>query len=358
MRKILYAIGAVVVVAVVVWYLSSRSIQYSTTNTPTEVLNATNPDFVLGNDLARAGDYAGAETAYTLALQKAADLTQESHIKLYLGALKYIQQKDPVVAIQIFKDVARNEANRADTRAAAVEWLATINEQHADPAIAADIFTGVPYTTMLVQGDQRLSARHLAEYASSLYPLGLAEGYIAAWYARELRIAPSSPDAMSYVSMVEAKLKSMDEHIEVLKTLPPEHSSVPYILMQKAIVVGDMTLAGIPYAQNPEDLFAQAFQSTKEYNSALGWDGFLHLHNALFLMKMHGAERTADIHTLLTPLSTDPYKNARIAIYLKNIRSGAFDLERTRDVAALAKIDSDFKALLTSIGWQAGDFTR
>ena len=358
MKKILYALAAIAVVGIAAWALYSlqTSIQYSATNTPTQVLNSTNENFAHGHTLKIAGDYQGAEAAYTLALRTVTDSTQEEQIKLYIGALKYIQQKDPIGAIRIFKEIAANNKYSAGARATAVQWLSTINQQNADAAVTKEIFSTKPYTEMLVQADARLSERYLAEYASSFYPLGLTEGYIASWYTRAILSATSSTAINTYKSQVQAKLKSIDANVALLRTFPPTHSPVPYVLMQKANVVAEMALAKLSTPQEAEDLYNQAMHATKEYNSAPGWDGFLRLDYAIYLSRMYGSTRTQDIRTVLAPLSTPDYTKARIAIFLKNIRSGTFDSQKTRYVAALGKIDPNFKFLLIDLGWQESDF--
>lgn len=150
----------------------------------------------------------------------------------------------------------------------------------------------------------------------------------------------------------------MDAHEAFLRKMPPTNSPIPYILMQKANVVGLMALAKLGDSKEAEQLYQAAFDSTTEFNSAAGWDGFLRLDYATFLMRMYGSERAQDIRATLAPLSTNVYKQARIAIFLKNIRTGLFDAEKTHHIAALVAMDADFKALLREYGWTESDFSK
>ena len=346
----------VAVIAAVSHYGTNLFSKYSTTNTPTDVLLKQNSDFARAKALSHAGNYQAAEDAYNEALKTSEDNIQKAQIQYNIAAQKD-HQLDYVGAVTLFKQIADDTNNVPIMRANAVKAIADINN-NADPSVAKVIFNSEPYTSMVVAGDAGLTNRHLAEYASSIYPLGLTEMYIAYWYAEHITASSTDPMNTSYVGIIQKKIKSAEADIERTKNDSGAMGGIPDIIQYEARVKGDLAIAGAGSASDAEDTFQRAFTAMTTYGMAPWYDEYTRMNYAIFLMRMFGKNRASDIHSTLSPIYTNPvYKNAPIVTTLKNIAAGGpVDPNKKKYIGKLANYDSGWKTYLLSLGWTAADF--
>jgi len=331
--------------------LINPALKYSSTNTPNNVLLKENYEYAEAKRLTKAGEYRKAEEMYEAALLKAEDFVQTGQIKFGIAQTRDYQG-DFVGAVRLFKELVDDTNNIPLLRAYAVQWMADINGTYLEPAVSQEIFSTSPYAEMVVPDDTSLTNRHLAEYASSIYPLGFTEMLVALWYAGELTASPNAPEAQSYISIINQKIENAEKDMERTKNDPAESGSIPDILQFEARVKGSLAIAGAGSGVDAEATFERAFTAMATYGMPPWYDEFARLRYAIFLMRMYGKGRTADIHAAIAPLYENPiYKDAPIMLYLKNLRS--LDHPYT---AQLGNLDAGFKKLLISLGWTVSDF--
>lgn len=359
MRKYVW-IGALclaaAVVVLVLFYRADPSSKYSASNTPIEVLSQENTDYARARELVTAGKHAEAEEAYNAALAHATDYVQRGQIRMGIAQQKY-RQGDDLGAVRLFKELIADSNNIRFLRAYAAQWIAFINEK-ADPEITEEIFSTEPYVSMRVEGDVALANRHLAEYASSIYPLGLTEMYIATWYAEKLTETPPPPEALAYVDIVKRKIENAEKDIKRAENDPGGRPGIPDILQNEAWVKGDLAIAGAGSVADAEAQFQRAFAAMTAYGKPAEYDQYARLHYAIFLMRMYGKGKSAGIHSTLSPLyESDVYKSASLVSFLKNIGSGGpVDPKKKKHIGQLANYDSGWKTYLLSLGWKESDF--
>src|SRR3989344_3691575 len=359
MKKYLW-IGTVCLLAVailiILFYNADPASKYSSSNTPIDVLIEENADYARARTLVRAGNSAEAEKAYNAALITATDSVQQGQIKFGIAQTKDYQG-DYVGAVRMFKELVDDTNNIPLLRAYAVQWMVDINNQGI-PAVTEEIFSTSPYSEMVVSGDVALTNRHLAEYGSAIYPLGLLEMYVAIWYAEKITETPPPPEASAYVTIIQQKIENAERDIERAKNDTGARASIPDILQYEARVKAGLAIAGASSGADAEEQFQRAFAAMATYGMQTWYDEFTRLNYAIFLMRMYGKERTADIHATLSPIHENPtYKTAPIVTYLKNIAAGGpVDPKKKQYIGQLANYDAGFKTYLLSLGWKESDF--
>ncbi|RJQ33588.1 tetratricopeptide repeat protein [Candidatus Parcubacteria bacterium] len=354
---VVVVIALVLFAAIFVWYSQGGiASKYSSTNTPGGVLTRENEAYARAQTLSRAGNHEEAIAAYNEALVQAADYVQEAQIRFNIAATKY-RQGDAIGAVRDFKELAEDKNNIPVLRAYAVQWIADINNA-GNPEAAREVFSSSPYSEFVVPGDIALTNRKLAEYGSSIYPLGLLEMYIAIWYAEKLTETPPPQEAASYVPIIKQKMDNAEKDIERTKDDANGRGSTPHILQYEARVKAALAIAGAGSAQDAEYQFKRAFEAVAAYGLPAWYDDHPRLNYAIFLMRMYGNDRKSDIHATLSPIYENPvYKTAPIVSYLKNIAAGGpIDPKKKQYIGQLANYDTGWKTYLISLGWKESDF--
>jgi len=352
-------IGAICLVAVavfvVLFYRANPTSKYSSSNTPIDVLIEENADYARARTLARAGNSMEAEKAYNAALITATDSVQQGQIKFGIAQTKDYQG-DFVGSVRLFKELVDDTNNIPLLRAYAVQWMVDINNNGV-PEVTKEVFSTSPYSEMVVEGDVALTNRHLAEYGSAIYPLGLLEMYVAIWYAEKITETPPPSEAPAYVTIIKKKIENAERDIERAKNDTGARASIPDILQYEARVKAGLAIAGAGSGADAEAQFQRAFAAMATYGMAPWYDEYTRLNYAIFLMRMYGQDRTADIHATIAPIYENPiYKTAPIVTYLKNIAAGGpIDPNKKKYIGQLANYDAGFKTYLLSLGWKTSD---
>lgn len=311
----------------------------------------------------RAGDFVQADAGYAEALAEASSPAQAARIRSRQAQLK-ILEGDVLAAIVLYKQAAAETGAEPHIRAGAVASMGQLyGWSFHDPAVTAEIFKDAPYTAMRVEGDEAVSYRHLYEYASLIYPMPLANVLIADWYARQLLVSTSSPEAVSYKTAVQRRLAAADTGLSARMARPLWYqdgpSLVPDTLAHKAIVIGLMVRAGLLPASAREEAYQKAIDAYLMYGSPPAADSLARLTYAGFLALTYGKARTSDISVALAPLSTPTYARSQAVRFLKKLPASLTVgyPEQKGYMQALAGIDPDFKQLLVSLGWTADDLS-
>jgi tetratricopeptide (TPR) repeat protein len=332
--------------------LQPEPVSYSTDNTPFSVLMKDNRAFVTGQSLSDTGQFPQARDAFIEALSSAKDLAQESQIE-YKIALTYQAEGDFPSAIRKFKEIAANEKYPAIGRAYAVQSMAMLFNYSGDREVLRETFSTSPFSEMFSQDNIPLSYSRLYEFASSLYPLAIADLHIANEYASQLlkeRVASTSDERRA---VVREKLQSADREIVKMQNDPNINMFVPEALKRKAIVMGKWALLGETTQEAAQESYRAAINTSISIGP--GKDGLVRYFYALY-MNAYGAGRRNTVRQILSPLYSDPvYKNAEVSIFLKNERVDA--LGHKGNIRRLAGADPLFKSYLMELGWAEQDLT-
>lgn len=346
------------------WLLVGKSrANYTETNTVNAVLARENSYYAQAEHLGKLiGSTATGTNArvelYQKALEQAQDLQQEGQIK-YKLALAYIQKSDYMKAIPILKEIAANTTYTNYHRAYAVQQLANLHFSYADPEIEKITFSDVPYSAMTVAGDVGQAYRNLYEYASSFYPLDIAESRIADWYAGDIirlvsmGYATSSSEVQNDLYRINTHIAKAKKDITRTETDPNSRVDIPTALMRVAVVNGKLAKLGLLSPEEAEKSFETARQSSDLLLGTI--NPYWYYNYADFLTKMYGIERKSDVENTLSNIYGGPFTSRDpILIFLRNERQNALGAKSS--VANLAKIDQKFRVLLASLGWTEVDF--
>lgn len=337
------------------YFLAVNSPHYDSQNTPSAALLKTNEFYVSAQQAAQAGNYEQAKPLYEKALGEAVDNIQKGQIDFKLA---FIEDRfgDPVKAIGMYKAiVASPDFNQYNIiKAYALQSMAELHYRDLSPAITAEIFKDAPYKSFKVEGNIPLTYRHLEEYATSFYALGLSELRIAEWYATNYTKAstPGGNATSTYPSLIKQAVDFADADVARTKDDPNASTLIPDILVRKEAVYARMYRNGLATAAETEKFCKDAIDiyTTKDLKYQ---DGFARYYYALFLSSQ-GASRAADLKAVLAPLETDPgYKGAYILDFFAN---GKKNPQQKTRLAMLAGKIPEFKTLLLSLGWTSADF--
>ncbi len=372
LTTVLIAVLLLIVMAVggYVLFLNNNAKRYSQEQTVNSVLEATNSSFAQGNNLMRAGKESEALTAYQDALKSAEDKAQEAQIKFSIASALERSGlfSDYSRSIEPFKEIARNASYPAIARAYAVQEIGLLRIAFNDQLLDAIIFAGSPYSEMLSGGDLALAYRHLFEYASQLYPLGISQAQIARWYADQLVLstrAAKQSDVLSveqtdaYTDKIRQLLASADADIERIKDTPSEKAYIPTILASEAIVIGKMQLSGDDSFGDLSSAYNAALTSYPAYGLAAYRDGWVRFNYASAFLQSRGSAGTKTVQEILAPFySSDRYKNSAIEKFLTRARADTSVYAEDYDnIVSLAKLDAQFASYLRSLGWTDSDFS-
>lgn len=308
----------------------------------------------------RGGGAAEALPLYKEALKSARTPAEEGQIKLLI-AMMTGQLSQGTASIPLFKEVAADTRYPTRVRAFATQEMALALNSTGSNKVWHAIFDEEPYKGLVDPKDNSITNRHLFEYAASIYPLAVSEIAVADWYANRLVVSAkatttsmrlSDATVASYKDIIRQNLALADADIERSRTSPLGESNVPLALLRRAVLVGKLQITGDSSFGNAEEAFLAAEQ---EY-AKRGWSsGFVFFNHATFLVHYYGAARASDIRELLKPVTASQvFDSKKFARYLKNIRVAA-PIPRT-DAVRLARIDSEFKSYLISLGWAEADF--
>jgi len=320
--------------------------------TPTEIAE----DFFQGGN-----DGAEAKELYEKTLQGTLSYNDEAQAKFRLAS---IDARSPDIdiqykAIDAFKAIAANVNYSLLWRGNAVEYVGRIYYSQHDQRLFDYIFTGDPYQSYLVEDDIDLSFRQLYEYASSLYPVADAELRIASWYASE--VTSLATDSISstqqalidgMTTIVQTKLASADRDIQrIMRSGGNTDPRIPRLLNRRANVLGLMFEAGVTDIGDPEVAYREALESVVK-TGGTSQLGFTKYHYAAFLARVYSAERSKDISILLRDFyETDIYNDRSVFEFFTNEKDVVPVTAAGKDLQSLASIDTDFKDLLVSLGW-------
>lgn len=355
-RRVWLASAILILAALVAiaWLFSHRPAS------PLESFVGENPALISARASQYRGDYANASAAYQTALALAKNPEERGVVRYAMATLKDAEG-DSAGAISAMKQIAADRSYAPATRAYAVEYMGMMRDAYwRDPAVTEEIFKDPPYDSMRAPGDDDLSYRRLFEYAASFYPLAMAEVKAAGWYAGELALSTTTPDAASYAGIVKRRLALADENIAALErsSAPNASSYIPDILQNESWVIGRLAVAGL-LPLSAREAAQQKFEAAcLAYSCPLGYDGVERFMYANFLLLAYGPSRAADIHALLAPLSTSGYASSAIVRTLKKLPS--LPAEGYSNYSAIARrlamADPSFKDFLVSLGWGPSDF--
>lgn len=301
---------------------------------------------------------ASARKMYEEALKTATSTDQMALIS-YKIARAAEKSRDYTAAISMYKGIIQNQQYQPIVRSYAATHLAGVYYEFHDAKIKTLTFQDEPFASMYVATSTSLSYRHLFEYASSLYPIGLSESTLASLYAGDvvrLYAASSSPSAQIVnvkMNLINQKFVSIDMDMIRMKADPNATFDIPETLQWEGLAKSQLSQLGKWPALDTEDTFKSAItMSAQQLGRPM--TGSV-LYYAEFLANMYGNKRATDIQADLAYIYNGGYtKDDDIAIYLRNEESNYFN--RKASFVKLATIDPKFKAYLISLGWKTSDF--
>lgn len=348
------------VVISAVWYTLSgdNTSRYSATETPYKVLVAENPAFSAADARYRSGDYEDALAIYAEALESVTDPVQEGQVRYKIAIAKEVQG-DYRAAIQDMKFIAADPDYSRFVKAYAVQRLGIMYNTYGytHPEIVEETFKDEPYASLREGDDLALSYRRIFEYASSFFPLGVAESRIADWYANEMlrvRESASQEEISALVAQVRSHLQKAENDIERIRNDPNASGDVPAILVRKGEILYKLSQVGEATLDEAEGSFRRGLQLAVLSGPEPGRDGYPRFHFASFLERAYGTERAADIRTILGPLYTES-SNADTPVmdFLRSQRNA--NTWMNVSLRGMAEIDPEFRRLLISLGWTEAD---
>ncbi|MBY0293949.1 hypothetical protein K2Q08_01295 [Patescibacteria group bacterium] len=366
-KRIIYAIiGFVILLAGIGAVAWLKLFTIPTSNEPYMELQS-NPGFIKAQTAFNSGQYTQAITLYKQTLGGITDTNQKLAIYYYLATAQNITGQH-IEAVQLLKQVAAASTLSKETRAYALQYMGIMTLNLSNPAahdaIMAEVFKDSPYMEMRVQNDDTLSSRHLFEYASSYYPLGISEGNIANWYVTDIllnKISTTTEPGLSTVKLIQQKLANIDA--DIARTAGTARGSlIPQIYARKAEVVEGLSQAGATSKGDALQTYNVALKSYSQYNAFLGNDWFLRFRYANFLAYAYGQSRKNDIANVIAPLYNDPAYTSLTKPFFKTL-GGALTQTPTTVLEGnalrarrIGRIDSNFKDFLISVGWQKNSF--
>jgi tetratricopeptide (TPR) repeat protein len=327
----------------------------------------TNTDFTKAQSAFNSGQYSQAINLYKQALASITDTDQKLAIYYYLAAAENITGQH-IEAVQLLKQVAAAETLSSETRAYALQYMGIMTLNLSNPtahdAIMTEIFKDSPYMELRVKNDDALSSRHLFEYASSFYPLGISEANIANWYVNDIlqnKISTTTEPGLSTIELIKQKLANADA--DIARTAGASSSTlIPQIYARKAEVVDGLSQVGATSKEEALQTYSEALKSYSQYNAFPGNDWFLRFRYANFLAYAYGQKRKTDINSIVAPLYNDsaytpltkPFFTTlgKVLTQTPKTALGSSALRAQR----IGRIDSGFKDFLISLGWQKNSF--
>jgi tetratricopeptide (TPR) repeat protein len=364
--KVITAICTIAILAVIAVALlyggKLGSPKYSGNNTPTVVLYKENPDYVTAIQYQKAGKNADALQYYQKALSSAHDKVQTAQIQYNIGIIDELMG-NYTEAIREFKKVADDPTNYPILRAYAVQEMGVmyVGYVKSRDEIVAETFKDAPYSTFKDSSDLDLTYRKLFEYAASIYPLGISEGRVAYFYAKDVtqRLrATTTPEAISEIAIINQSVAKANADLARTGGTDPDQKSldtVPIYLLE-ARALGELVSVGIGPPNVAEDLFQKAIHHA-DLIGAYRQYRFERYQYAKFLATEYGATRKDDIKNLLSVYLLDPTTVYRPMVDFFTLARTSQTLTSDREsIIRLGNIDPDFKAYLISLGWHESDF--
>ncbi len=301
-----------------------------------------------------SGEYATALQEFNTALVLARGARQAAQIRFNIAHATSLTG-DPIKAIELYKQIVEDEDNSPILRAYAIQYMGRQYYGSRSEAISDAIFTGDTFAPMRVAGNDIASYRNLFEYGSDIYPLALAELYIASGYVSELSLIPTEASEVArdhILKVIKVRLARADQEMErMTQSTSNEVVLLPETLFQKATVLDKLrTVDPAVTKQEVENAYVKALNSYATIASNKGEDFYARLYYAAFLAEAYSTTRISDIIAALVPVydalnSTNPYR----AQYLQNNRNPA--AAHHAKLVLLAKTIPQFKDLLISLGW-------
>lgn len=348
--KQLIVLGVVLAVALVgvgawQWYLNGQLREQASHTEFYTSLNSQNSAFAQAENLMKQANFEGAIPLYQAALQSAKNDNQRVQILLLLARAEAFAGHT-LQAIPHLKQAISSNSDplSAQGRALAAEQIAIIYSS-GEEGTAKEIFKDQPFSSMLVPGNGGLTVRHLHEFAASIYPIASAELRLAEWYSVLLPDPKALSKVKELVGLAEIDMAAMVSDATMAGDLREAR-------LLHAIVVGNVVRHGDTSLGNADEEFADVIQAYAD--TGPGADGVARYFYALFLAQTYGADKKAEIHAALAPLSTAVYAKAPVTALLTNAR---FVQYFKAAPVLLAKFDLDFKAYLMTLGWTPSDFT-
>ncbi|MBY0473356.1 tetratricopeptide repeat protein [Patescibacteria group bacterium] len=369
-KRVIYAlIGLAILLAgtgTVIWL---KFFATPTSSSPYEQLQTTNTDFVQAQTAFNSGKWSEAIVLYKQALAKTSDPDQKLAVYYYLAAAENITGQH-TEAISLLKQVVAADTMPKETRAYAAQYMGIMTVNLSNTAvhnsIMAEIFKDSPYKEMYAQNDDAISTRHLFEYASSFYPLGISEANIANWYIGDIiskKISTTTEPGLSTIKLIQQKLANASLDIERTKLSTQTSNLIPQIYARKAEVTEGLSRVGVASKEQALRAYADALQSYAQFDTLPADDWFLRFRYAGFLASAYGQIRQSEVHDIVAPL----YLNSAYASLTKSFFAtlGGIHLTQTPTTSLegstlrawkIGKIDPDFKNFLVSLGWSKNNF--
>ncbi len=157
----------------------------------------------------------------------------------------------------------------------------------------------------------------------------------------------------SYPAMIYNAISLADADIARTKSDTNAAKLIPYILVRKGALYLNMYEADLASAEDTERLLREAVNIF----SSIGLqrhDGLARYYYAVFLSEQ-GASRQTDLQAVVAPLYNDPqYKGSTALSFFGSERENR--LNQKSRLVTIARMDSKFKTLLLSLGWNERDF--
>jgi len=312
-----------------------------------------NTNFESAEQLFSARKYTESITEYTRALESTTDIKEEGQIK-YKLALAHEYNNQPIEAIVNYKEVVANESYARQLRAYAVQRMIGMLYSYNTQEVRDEIYKGEPYESFIVER-RSLTDKKLVEYGSLIQPLGVLELRLAGWYVDDyIRLSSlNSTDAVvqneiqSLKSLIQQKIINADAYIVAISNDPQQRNYLPEVLRRKAMILGDLYIAGDSDFSDPEEAFRKAIQASI---ISVGDEATTKFRYAVFLGKMYGEERSDEIKALLSDFyETSRYAQTSVVRMIRSEKDGGAGSKV--GILLLAEIDSRFGEYLKTLGW-------
>lgn len=304
--------------------------------------------------LLREREHDRARALYLEALENTRGPEQEAQV-LYKIALTEIQS-DPGSAVARLKAIAANDSYTDIQRAYAVQRLGLMFYYVDDKDyLVSQIFKDEPYAAFYQEGDALLALRRLFDYASTFYPLAIAELQSATWYANEIKHASDAERpalAEEYLPLIEQKFLNADRDIERTMPLGNARTLIPGAMYWKAAVTARLDIAGLAFDGE------QAFRDALEYISVEGSseeEAFARYGYAAYLFTdsdQEGSEEEA--RELFRPVVENIDAYPAVKRMLADEREDV--LEQKAMIVKMAQSWEEFRNLLILLGWPEDTF--
>jgi hypothetical protein len=261
-------------------------------------------------------------------------------------------------SITSLKTIAASQKNSAVVRALAVQEMGRLYSVYGDPRIRQAIFADEPYKNIQDPKSTLISLRNIYEYAATIYPLAFSEYRVAGWYANDLLVAKTAASSQETNSQIEADKTAIASAIDAAKPnmtalqgSAEKDGGANYTISLGAYasLAATMRLAG-DTTFDPDAAYQDALSANAKYGIP---DGFTRISYATYLASSNADG--AKVKSVLDKLfQADLESHGRgLTMSLKISRQNP---SLHASYVKIAKIDSRFKALLISLGWQATDF--